>query len=584
LIVTTSLIQRVRRRITEGFPPLYAVIYARASVDRRGRSVSVESQVKTGVQWCEENDVTVVAVLRDNNLSASRYATAERPDYAEALRLLSIRKANLLWTWENSRAQRELDVFVQLRRILIDIGGFWAYDERVWDMNNPDDRISTAEDAVEAEKESERLRKRVMRGKNTRALDGLWHGPKSWGLRKVWDQRTGECIALEPDEVEAPAAEEMCTRVLAGEAETVIAEDYNDRAILPPQAMQWRTCHVVKVHELSMDPVGWAELTRSLTEEQLDSACRIVTMMGAMEHPQQIVRVLNRSDAAHVFPGRWTPGKVRSAVLNPMLAGLKVHRGTIIGEGKWPKIIEPDDYYRLVAKLGDPLRQKVKDGTRIRNLLTGIALCGKCGGRIRMARRKTKTMGSNPYYVCNKGCRARAKEVTEAFVVETLLARLEDPNAVELFRLEVKTDALSEAMNKARDLRARLQGFIDQAVAGNLSPEALAQVEQKLTVEIEAAERQITTLGVSSVVSPVAGPQARETWASLRLEQQRAVLRAVLRVRLLPARKGRGPFDPATVQITWLTAPAEVPPALLAQAKLDAKTKGEAKASGAAGV
>jgi DNA invertase Pin-like site-specific DNA recombinase len=299
--------------------------------------VSVESQVKAGLQWCEENGVTVVAVLRDNSMSASLYATMQRPDYAEALRLLSTRQANLLWTWESSRAQRELDVFVQLRRLLIDVQGFWAYDDRIWDMNNPDDRISTAEDAVEAEKESDRLRKRILRGTNTRALDGLWHGPKTWGLRKVWDQRTGECIALEKDENEAPAAVEMCTRMLAGEAETVIAEDFNERGILPPRANKWLTCHVVKVHELSMDPVGWAELTRTLSEEQLESACRIVTMMGAMENPRNIVRVLNREDAAHVFPGRWTGRKVHAAVLNPTLAGLKVHRGKIIGEGQCPR-------------------------------------------------------------------------------------------------------------------------------------------------------------------------------------------------------------------------------------------------------
>lgn len=230
------------------------------------------------------------------------------------------------------------------------------------------------------------------------------------------------------------------------------------------------------------------------------------------------------------------------------------------------------------------MRQKVKDGTRIKHLLTGIALCGKCGGPLRMANRKTSASKSYPHYVCGKGCRARAKEVTEAFVVEALLSRLEDPNAVELFRLEVKTDALSETMNKARDLRARLQGFIDQAVAGNLSAEALAQIEQKLTPQIEAAEQQIKTLGVSSVVGQVAGPQARKTWAALRLEQQRAVLRAVMRVRLLPARRGPGPFDPATVQISWLTAPAEVAPAVLAQAKVDSKTKGEARVSGATAV
>ncbi|WET76856.1 hypothetical protein P3102_22395 [Amycolatopsis sp. QT-25] len=116
-----------------------------------------------------------MAVLLDHNLSASRYATEERQDCTEALRLLSTGRANLLWTWENSRAQRNLSIFARLREILEKVGGYWAYD-----MNDPDDRIDTAEDAVDAERESEKIRRRTPRCRGSRAgravgwSAGLW--------------------------------------------------------------------------------------------------------------------------------------------------------------------------------------------------------------------------------------------------------------------------------------------------------------------------------------------------------------------------------------------------------------------------
>ena len=95
--------RRLSRSITGELPPLFAVIYARASNESKARKVAVSPQIAVGCKFCKDNGITVVAVLVDNNLSASRYATEERQDCNEALRLLSRGRANLLWTWENFR-------------------------------------------------------------------------------------------------------------------------------------------------------------------------------------------------------------------------------------------------------------------------------------------------------------------------------------------------------------------------------------------------------------------------------------------------------------------------------------------------
>ncbi|WP_442874760.1 recombinase family protein [Amycolatopsis sp. NBC_00345] len=100
-----GLTKRVARSAAGELPPLRAVIYARASNATKARRVSVSSQIAYGRKFCKQYGIVVVKVLVDNNLSGSRYETEIRADYEEVLRLLAVGEVNLLWTWENSRAQ-----------------------------------------------------------------------------------------------------------------------------------------------------------------------------------------------------------------------------------------------------------------------------------------------------------------------------------------------------------------------------------------------------------------------------------------------------------------------------------------------
>ncbi|MBE1577929.1 DNA invertase Pin-like site-specific DNA recombinase [Amycolatopsis roodepoortensis] len=207
------------------------------------------SQIATGRKFCSQHGIAVVAVLVDNNLSGSRYATEERQDYNEALRLLSTGQANTLWTWENSRAQRNLSVFAKLRDILEKVGGYWAYDDRIYDMNDPDDRIDTAEDAVDAERESEKIRKRTRRGVEARAMEGLWAGPLGYGYRIVYDQRTGEAHR-EVDPETAPFAEAIVDRLIEEPNASVLARELIEAGVPCARGHVWRADHVKKLQHL----------------------------------------------------------------------------------------------------------------------------------------------------------------------------------------------------------------------------------------------------------------------------------------------------------------------------------------------
>lgn len=562
--MTQALDRQVSRRATGELPPLFGIIYARVSKDRRGRAVSVKSQVAAGHRFFKKHNIVVVAVLVDNDMSASRYARAERQEYKEALRLLVTGKANLLWTWESSRATRVLDVFVELRRILISVGGYFAYDERIYDMNDPDDRMDTAEDAVDAEKETEKLRKRVRRGVESRAFAGLHHGNDWFGHRKVYDERTGEIAEIVVDPVQGPVAEEAVTRLLGGENGTVIANDFNRRGISCPHEMKWISPHVEKLYRLSREPGTWARLTEGLSSEQLDAAVQALVWLKEKEPASTVASWLREGGYAHVFPGRWSTAKVKAVVSNPALAGLRVYQGEIIGKGNWTGVITPAQHYRLRAMQGDPGRVTKKDGDRVKHVLSGVMLCDVCDaavyGVVSDTTKKGRRITRRIYRCGESGHVSRQKDRTEAFVVESVLTRLERPDAAELFRVEADAmEDVTKALAEARDLRARLDGFTDKAAEGELSPERLARLEAKLLPKIKAAESRAQQVGIAPVVAGLVGPGAREAWARLSIVQQREVLRAIVRPRLCRTTRKGPVFDPEAIRMVWLTDQPEVP-------------------------
>ncbi|WP_218952022.1 recombinase family protein [Amycolatopsis anabasis] len=458
--------RRLRRQAAGELPELRVVIYARASKDGKGRKVSVGTQIAQGRAWCKRIGAVVVAVLVDNDLSASRYATEQRTDYEEALRLLATGEANTLWTRENSRAQRELDVFVRLRKILVDVGGFWAYDDQIYDMNDPDDRVDTAEDAVDAERESERLRKRVRIGVEARAMEGLWAGPLSFGLRIIYDPRTGE-PGREIDPEAAAIAEELVDRLIVTGNETEVSQDFNARGVSCARAQTWRADHVRKLYELSRDAEGWAKFTASLTPEQLESAYEALALLRT-ESPSQVAKEMNQGQRAHPMPGRWNPAKIRNIALNPALAGLRVFRGEIIGKGNWPAIITEEKRALVVARLGDPSRRWIRDGVRVKYLLSGIMLCSVCEQGV-----GTRKHGGQMRYRCAEGHLTRDMAKCDSLVVEAVLTRLMSKDARELFHFENHAQELIKVVQAAQELRARLDAFTDEAADGKISPDRL---------------------------------------------------------------------------------------------------------------
>lgn len=324
-----------------------------------------------------------------------------------------------------------------------------------------------------------------------KAAKGRPHGRLLYGYRREYDPASGALLRQIPDEATGPIVQEAAARVLAGETPYAVAEDLNSRGVATPRP-----------NEGPPKDGGGAR--------------------------------------------RWDLTQVRRMLINPGYAGLRVHRGDVVGAADWPGLIGEAEHYALVAKLTDPRRRSQRDST-VKHLLTGIARCGVCGNGARVLKQRE----SYHAYICTPGFHvARKQQWVDDFVTAVVIERLSRPDALDLLAGPDDEEAKG-ARAEAAALRARLDAFYDQAAGGELTPQGLARIEATLLPQIDAADRRARRVAVAPVVAQVAGPRAAEVWQELPIAARREVIRELLDVKILPGRQGIRTFDPKTVRITW---------------------------------
>jgi len=290
------------------------------------------------------------------------------------------------------------------------------------------------------------------------------------------------------------------------------------------------------------------ELTRQVPDEATAEIVReAARRVMAGETPYAVAQDFDRRGIPTPRGGaRWDLIQIKRLCINPGYAGKRVHQGRVVGDADWPPLLDEATHLALVAKLGDPRRRTQRDSA-IRHLLSGIAICGVCGGRIRVQKNRGFLA-----YLCVDGFHVSRRETdVDEFVTEVVLARLERPDLADVLAYKSLDDETTAALAEAREKRARLEGFYDTAAAGELTPAALARIEARLLPEIKAAERRARATVTSPLVAATAGVDARTHWAELSLPQRREIISTLMSVRILPTVRGSRTFNPESIAIEW---------------------------------
>lgn len=230
----------------------------------------------------------------------------------------------------------------------------------------------------------------------------------------------------------------------------------------------------------------------------------------------------------------WHFSTVRTVVLNPAVAGLRVHRREVAGPGQWEAILERSQWEEVRAVLTDPARKRQRPPQKY--LLSGLVY-SETGDRLNGAPdgrggKMHRTYMSKAQAVTSLQIKA---EPVEELVTAAVLAVLDD---AELPVAEEREGSGAEVVEIEAEMAqlARLRGD------GTITLAEWMAAREPLQARLEAARAESgRTARPPAELAALRGPGAvRKAWPDLDLSARRAIIGAVVkRVEILPAANGR---------------------------------------------
>ena len=292
-----------------------------------------------------------------------------------------------------------------------------------------------------------------------------------------------------------------------------------------------------------------------IVESEAEIVREAVRRALAGESVRGICNDLNERQVTTSTGGSWSPQTLRRMLMSGRISGQREHKREIVGEASWPGIISRSDGERLRALLGDPDRRTNK--TARRYLLVRLLKCGQCGEYLVSAPRADGTRR----YGCRKGAGFSGcgktfinAEPLEQFLVYAMLGRL-----------DTRELAYAVAQRQNEPDAERWQQEADEAIArrdelslaygnGEITMlewrTAREPIEQRLTTARKQLARATHTTALDGLIGEAAALE--QTWDSLDLSRQRAILSAVLdHVVVGPARRGYNGFDESRLRPVW---------------------------------
>lgn len=246
----------------------------------------------------------------------------------------------------------------------------------------------------------------------------------------------------------------------------------------------------------------------------------------------------------------WSQKSVRDVLRNPRNAAIPmspVPRRGGLGvplldvEAKWPAIVDVDVWNGVLAILNDPGR-RANSTTARKYLLSGVALCGLCGGGLvsggtRRGFRSLKCTGNRHL--------ERIAEPIEEYVMDVAQARLRRGDAAVLLRAQAPD--LGPLRARAAGLRAQRKAL---AVDTTVEHSAFAARDRALHADLTAVEAQLAEAVRGSALAKfaAAGANTGALWAGLDgVDERRAVVAELMDVVVLAPGRGARVFRDTSV-------------------------------------
>lgn len=308
-------------------------------------------------------------------------------------------------------------------------------------------------------------------------------------------------------------------------------------------------------HGGAQRPFGYEDDKITVRGDEADVIRTLAARFIAGESYRSLVGWLHEQGVHTVAGGPWRTTTLRALLCSPRIAGLREHRGEVVGQAVWDAIITAHDRDRILARV----EAKRVTNRRVpqRYLLSGMLRCGRCGTRLYSSRRATSRR-----YVCSSGpdhggC-GRLTVVAapvEDLISDAVLYRLDTPELADALAgraaADAETASLAEQIAADRVQLDELAGlYAAKAIPAREWLAARAPIEAR----IGDAERRLSRATRSDALTGLVGNggQLRHQWEQLGLDRRHAIVAAVLDHAVIAAgTPGAQALDPARVEPLW---------------------------------
>ena len=302
-------------------------------------------------------------------------------------------------------------------------------------------------------------------------------------------------------------------------------------------------------------PFGYAEDKITVRPDEAAVYRQIVDRFLGGESTRSLATWLNDNDVPTVTGRPWITTTLKGMLTNPRYAGLRSHKGTIVGPAIWDALITEDQHRRILATYAE----KKNSGRRTpqRYLLSGMLRCGRCGIRLYSSARATTRR-----YVCmsgpdHGGCGRLTitADPLERLIADAVLYRLDTPDIADALAGRTAADErTSELSTRLQSVQERLDDLPAAFAAGEISRRDWALARKPLEEQRDHLQRQLARLTHTHALTGLVGngDELRRSWTDLNLSRQHAIVAAVVdHIDIAPGTPGVTALDPARVSVTW---------------------------------
>jgi len=301
-------------------------------------------------------------------------------------------------------------------------------------------------------------------------------------------------------------------------------------------------------------PYGYEADKITINPAEAEIVREIIARYIAGESARAIAEDLKEREVPTSTGVEWRSTTIRGILLSPRIAGLRAHRGEIVGEAVWEPIITVEQRQQVL----NVNQQKQAAGRRAprRYLLSGMLRCGKCGGKLFSAARVNERR-----YVCasgpdHRGCggiMVNAARVEE-WLTAAVLYRLDTPDMeAVLTGQHAQDDRYTDLVAQRERLESRMRELAAMFSEGEISRLEWKAARDPLEAQLTGVDQQLSRLTTATTLDRLVGQGEALSagWEQMTLERQAAIIRAVLDyATILPATGNR--FDPGRVHPVWV--------------------------------